>query len=357
MCLIVLAWRSRPGLPLAVAANRDEWRDRPAETAHWWPDHPELLAGRDLQAGGTWMGVTRNSRFAAVTNFRDPAERRTTAKSRGALVTEFLLGSDSPARYLSNLAARSRDYNGFNLILGDGEMLFYYGSREGVPRAIEPGVHGLSNHTLDEPWPKVLRGNRAMEAALESKDPEPALFDMLSDAQGVSDEALPNTGVGIEWERRLASPLITGADYGTRASTVLTVGASGEAKFEERTRAADGSVSGVASHRFSLVACAWLLLGAVSMAHAQGSPFADHVCVRNLEKWVSFRDPDSVKVVSVSEGKPEVIDYANTRLVAVKFTVMVNSKNSQGGYTRPKAYECHTSEDRQRVLNYSPRND
>ena len=307
MCLIVFAWKARPGLPLVVAANRDEWRERPAEPAHWWPEHPELLAGRDLQAGGTWMGITRNSRFAAVTNFRDPAERRTTAKSRGSLVTEFLLGSDSPARFLSNLAARSRDYNGFNVILGDGASLFYFGSREGVPRAIEPGIHGLSNHTLDEPWPKVVRGRHAMASALEAKDPEPALFDLLSDARGEADEALPNTGVGIEWERRLASPLISGADYGTRASTVLTVAASGDAKFEERTRASDGSVSAVSSHRFSLLACAWLLAGAVSVANAQGSAHDDHVCVRNLEKWVSFRDPESVKVVSVSEGRPEVM--------------------------------------------------
>ncbi len=252
MCLIVIAWRARADLPLVVAANRDEWRDRPAEAARWWPEHPSLLAGRDLQAGGTWMGITRQGRFAAVTNFRDPAERRSTAKSRGALVTEYLLGNDSPARFLSNLAARSHDYNGFNLIVGDGASLFYFGSREGEMRAIKHGVHGLSNHLLDEPWPKVQRGNLAMYAALETPDPAPTLFEMLSDAQGASDNSLPNTGVGIEWERRLASPLITGADYGTRASTVLAVAAAGEARFEERSRAADGAVTGVSSHAFSI---------------------------------------------------------------------------------------------------------
>lgn len=252
MCLIVIAWQARADLGLVVAANRDEWRDRPAESARWWPDHPDLLAGRDLQAGGTWMGITRQGRFAAVTNFRDPAERRSTAKSRGMLVTEFLLGRDTPARFLSNLSARSADYNGFNLIVGDGASLFYFGSREGVPRAIEPGVHGLSNHLLDEPWPKVVRANLAMQAALEARDAEPALFEMLSDAQGAPDDALPNTGVGIEWERRLASALIIGPDYGTRASTVLMVRAGGETKLEERTRAADGAVTGVCSHRFSL---------------------------------------------------------------------------------------------------------
>lgn len=252
MCLIVVAWRARADLPLVVAANRDEWRERPAEPAHWWPDSPELLAGRDLQAGGTWMGITRAGRFAAVTNYRDPSEKRSTARSRGGLVTEFLLGGASPARFLAGLAARVREYNGFNLILGDGESLFYYGSRDGEARAIEPGVHGLSNHLLDEPWPKVVHGRERMHAALASRDPATALFEMLSDATVAPDGDLPATGVGIDWERRLASALITGPDYGTRASTVLTIAATGEAAMEERTRDAAGIVCGVAAERFSL---------------------------------------------------------------------------------------------------------
>src|ERR1700741_1299167 len=118
-----------------------EWRERPTEPAHWWPEHPDLLAGRDLKAGGTWMGVTRGGRFAAVTNFRDPSDKRSTARSRGGLVTEFLLGAEAPPSFLGRLAARVDEYNGFNLILGDGETLYYYGSREGAARAIEPGVH------------------------------------------------------------------------------------------------------------------------------------------------------------------------------------------------------------------------
>jgi uncharacterized protein with NRDE domain len=252
LCLIIIAWRARGDLPLAVAANRDEWRDRPAEPARWWPDHPELLAGRDLQAGGTWMGVTRNGRFAAVTNFRDPADRRSTARSRGTLVTEYLLGTESPARFLSNLEARSGDYNGFNLILGDLASLFYFGSREGVARAIEPGVHGLSNHLLDEPWPKVVRGRMRMQEALTQRDPAEPLFVLLSDQERVEDDALPQTGVGIEWERRLSSALIAGPDYGTRASTVMTIASSGEVTLEERTRDAEGRVAGIAAERFGL---------------------------------------------------------------------------------------------------------
>jgi len=243
LCLIVVAWRCRDDLPLVVAANRDEWRDRPAQGAHWWPDHPDLLAGRDLKAGGTWMGVTRAGRFAAVTNFRDPSDRRSTARSRGGLVTDFLLSRESSPGFLARIARRAHEYNGFNLIVGDGASLWYFGSREAAARPIEPGVHGLSNHVLDEPWPKVTRGRQAMERALQDPDPAPALFDLLGDAQGAPDAELPDTGVGLEWERRLASALITGADYGTRASTVLTVAASGEIRFEERTRGPDGEVT------------------------------------------------------------------------------------------------------------------
>jgi len=218
MCLIALAWRAHPDFPLVVAANRDEWRDRPAVPAHWWDDHPAILAGRDLQAGGTWMGVTRARRFAAVTNFRDPSDRRSTALSRGALVTEFLRGEDPPEAYLARLAARASLYNGFNLLVGDAGSLFYFGSREGEVRAVEPGVHALSNHLLDEPWPKVRRARAGMREALGDDE---ALFTLLSDATPAPDESLPATGVGIARERQLSPILITGADYGTRASTVL----------------------------------------------------------------------------------------------------------------------------------------
>jgi uncharacterized protein with NRDE domain len=251
MCLIVVAWLARPDLPLVVAANRDEWRDRPAEPAHWW-DTPPILAGRDLKAGGTWMGITSAGRFAAVTNFRDPADKRSTARSRGTLITEFLEGDEPALDFAHALVRRAGDYNGFNLILGDGPSLVYFGSREGVARAIEPGVHGLSNHVLDEPWPKVVRGREAMTAALADDDPAPRLFDLLSDMAGAPDPALPSTGVGIAWERRLAAAMIAGVDYGTRASTVLSVNDRGEVFFEERSRTDDGAVAGVSQYRFAL---------------------------------------------------------------------------------------------------------
>ena len=252
MCLIVLAWRARAAWPLVVAANRDEWRARPAEPARWWDEAPTLLAGRDLQAGGTWMGITREGRFAAVTNFRDPSDRRATARSRGGIVTDFLLGGESARSFLASLAGRAGEYNGFNLILGDRAGLFYYASRENEARAIEPGVHGLSNHLLDEPWPKVVRGRERMQSAVAAHDPMPALFEMLSDTTGARDEELPATGVGLDWERRLAPALITGDDYGTRASTVLSVDAGGNVSFEERTRDAAGGVASSAIYGFAM---------------------------------------------------------------------------------------------------------
>jgi uncharacterized protein with NRDE domain len=253
VCLIAIAWKARGDLPLVVAANRDEWRERPAQPAHWWSDHPGLLAGRDLQAGGTWMGVTTTGRFAAVTNFRDPSDKRSTARSRGELVTDFLAGSESAARFLSNLSARDHEYNGFNLIVGDGLALLYYGSREGQVRALDRGVYGLSNHLLDEPWPKVTLARREMQAALEDADPAPRLFEMLSSTAIAPDLQLPHTGVGPDWERRLSAALITGKDYGTRASTVLALSPEGETVFEERTRDANGAVTQVARERFALV--------------------------------------------------------------------------------------------------------
>jgi uncharacterized protein with NRDE domain len=250
MCLIAFAWRAHPDFPLVVAANRDEWRARPTAPADWWDGRPDLLAGRDLEAGGTWMGITRSGRFCAVTNFRDPSDKRGTARSRGELVADFLAGHDSPEAYCTRLAARSGDYNGFNLLAGFGDSLVYFGSREGEARAVEPGVHALSNHLLDEPWPKVRRAREAMRAALGDGD-EP-LFKMLSDASPGADDELPDTGVGLAWERRLSPVLIVGEDYGTRASTVLRIAAGGKACFEERTRSATSAVTDVRSFAFEI---------------------------------------------------------------------------------------------------------
>jgi uncharacterized protein with NRDE domain len=249
MCLIAIAWQAHPDHPLVVAANRDEWRDRPAVAARWWDDHPQVLAGRDLKAGGTWMGITRAGRFAAVTNFRDPSERNSTTLSRGSLVAGFLLGREQPAEYLARLAKVAAQYNGFNLLVSDGRSLLYFGSREGEVRPVEPGVHALSNHLLDEPWPKVAKARAAMQVAVGNGDAP--LFTMLSDTTPAPDARLPDTGVGLERERLLSPVLITGANYGSRTSTVLRV--SGDAaRFEERTLDTTGAVTGTSRFEFAI---------------------------------------------------------------------------------------------------------
>jgi len=253
MCLILLATKVHPDWPLVIAANRDEWRDRGAQEAHWWWDAPALLAGRDLRAGGTWMGITRAGRIAAITNFRDPADRRTTAPSRGQLVTECLLGALQPDDYLATLAMRAADFNAFNLIAGDADGLWIFSSRERGVHKIPPGVHGLSNHVLNEPWPKVSRGRSALGKILrEGADDVEPLFELLGDTTRPPDGALPDTGVGVTWERVLAPALIRGVRYGTRCSTVLMVGRDRKVIFEERTRDAKGDVTGTARHEFAL---------------------------------------------------------------------------------------------------------
>ncbi len=237
MCLILLAHEAHPRYRLVVAANRDEFYARPTAPAAWWPDAPEVLAGRDLRGGGTWMGVTRGGRFAAVTNFRDAAPAAPDAPSRGHLVGAFLRGSDAPDAYLRALAARAGEYAGFNLLVGDGEELRYLGNRGGAERPLAPGVYGLSNALLDTPWPKVERGRAGLAAALAGGgevDPE-ALFRVLWDAEPAPDARLPETGVGLERERMLSSPFIRGPEYGTRASTVLLAGRDGRVRFVERT--------------------------------------------------------------------------------------------------------------------------
>ena len=256
MCLITFAWKAHPDYALIVAANRDEWHDRAAAPAAWWNDHPQILAGRDLKAGGTWMGVTRSGRFAAVTNFRDPGDKKSTARSRGELVTAFLLGDETPAAFLTATKKVAFDYNGFSLVVGDGNSLAYFGSAGGEIKLLAPGVYALSNHTLNEPWPKVMMARSALGAALQENMSEDArrmaIYTILSDDTVAPDDALPNTGVGIEWERVLSPALIVSEKYGTRASTILSIANNDTVSFEEYTRAIDGSVSHVAKFDFEL---------------------------------------------------------------------------------------------------------
>lgn len=234
MCLILLAWRAHPDYPLVVAANRDEFFARPTAPTAFWPEAPHVLAGRDLEAGGTWLGVSRNGRFAALTNYRDPARNKIGAPSRGELVSRFLTGLQSPAAYLEELEFCADRYNGFNLVFGDPGGLWCFSNCGEGERQLAPGVYGLSNHLLDTPWPKVARGKSALNAALRALPDERPLFALLRNDSIAPDEALPRTGVSLEWERLLSAAFVRMPGYGTRSATVLLMDQSGKVRYIEQ---------------------------------------------------------------------------------------------------------------------------
>jgi len=235
MCLILVAWRVHPDYPLVVAANRDEFFVRPTAAAAFWQDAPQVLAGRDLDAGGTWMGVTRAGRFAALTNFRDPAQNRSGAPSRGGLVGDFLRGDEKPEDYLKRIAALGKRCNGYNLLASDGATLWWASNMGGAARVLEPGVYGVSNHLLDTPWPKVGVGKSALSRSIDRLPDDQALFELLQDDGIHPDEHLPQTGIPLDWERLLSSAFVKSPDYGTRGSTVLCIGRDGWTSFDEQT--------------------------------------------------------------------------------------------------------------------------
>jgi uncharacterized protein with NRDE domain len=241
MCLIIFAWQLDPMRPLIVAANRDEFHARPARPFAAWSDLPGVHAGRDLEAGGTWMGVGLENRFAALTNIRDP-KQIAGARSRGELVAAYLAGSISPSTYLQSVTDRLDKYAGFNLLVGDGRELWHLNSGSALPQRLAPGLYGLCNADLDTPWPKVERSKAAFMQALDAQDPEP-MFNLLGDRHVPRDAELPGTGVPLETERLLASAFIVSPRYGTRTSTLLIQDAGGLCTVEERTFDPDGSLS------------------------------------------------------------------------------------------------------------------
>ncbi len=237
MCLILCANNLHSGFPLVIAANRDEFLNRPAARADWWVDRPDLLAGRDLQQMGTWLGCTRSGRFACVTNVRDRIPLRSDAPSRGDLVTGFLTGEDSIEEYLSFLSEHGEQYNGYNLLFGCGGRVAYQSNRSGDAGVLGSGIYGISNALLDTPWPKVRRGKRRFRELLDKspgKLPTEELFELLGDREVAPDEELPDTGLPIELERMASSIFADGREYGTRCSTLLAIDAEGSVHFEER---------------------------------------------------------------------------------------------------------------------------
>lgn len=222
MCLIVFAWQMRPELPLAVAANRDEFHRRSTAASCFWQEHPDLLAGRDLEAGGTWMGVTRQGRFAAITNYWDPALSAPGGRSRGELPAAFLTGSARPAEFLQALASRAGDYAGFNLLVGDGSDLWYLSNsaHEGQPRSLAPGIYGLSNARLDYPWPKLTLAKAQLAPLLDLPSlSHDRLRQTVSDRRLAAAEALPPLGLGTAMDHKLSAQFIVSEDYGTRSTT------------------------------------------------------------------------------------------------------------------------------------------
>ena len=251
MCLILLAWQAHPRFPVVLAANRDEFFARPAATAAWWPA-PPILAGRDLSGGGAWLGVDRRGRFAALTNYRDPARVRDDAPSRGALVPAILASELSVREQLAQLPARAPAYNGFNLLFSDGAALAVYESVPGQGRELGPGVYGLSNHLLDTPWPKVLAAKTALAASLAHLPDWQELLALLRDESQAEESALPRTGLSLEWERLLSSAFIRAPGYGTRCSTILLIDAEGQAQFHEWTWDERGALAGQVDCEFQL---------------------------------------------------------------------------------------------------------
>lgn len=249
MCLIAFDWRPGTDRPLVMVANRDEFHARPTEPLHWWawPEGP--LAGRDLQAGGTWMGVRRDGRFAALTNVRDPSADPG-ERSRGELVAAALTDAPSIEGYMADVHGRRHDYGPFNLLVGSPEQLWQVGSHA-APDRVTPGLHALSNQSLDTPWPKSIRAVQRLERALTDSSPSiETLLGLLDDRTPADDDALPDTGVGRDLERLLSAPFIVDARYGTRSSTVLILEST--ARMAERVFDPEGRRIGQQLHTWTL---------------------------------------------------------------------------------------------------------
>lgn len=241
MCLIAWNWQPGAAEPLVVIANRDEFYQRATQPLHWWTGG-HILAGRDLEAGGTWLGVTRTGRLAALTNYRDPANARVGTPSRGELVTEFLNADATSDVFLSTLASRAPDYNPFNLLVFDGHSLMGLESRSARVKKMQSGVGAVSNADFHTPWPKLSRLSQGLEHYLGMANEDDApLWHLLADRSVATDDALPDTGIPRERERVLSAAFIQAPGYGTRASSIVKLGRE-SASFTERSFDASGEL-------------------------------------------------------------------------------------------------------------------
>ncbi|HKT31554.1 MAG TPA: NRDE family protein [Gammaproteobacteria bacterium] len=246
MCVAVFAWKIHPEYPLIFAGNRDELHARPASAADYWKDAPQVLGGRDLTAGGTWLGVTAAGRFAVVTNYRVGPNPHSGPRSRGELTADFLRSAMSPPDYLAQVQRRAHEYAPFSLIVGDADSLWFFSNRDArAPFEISPGIHGLSNHLLDTPWPKVALSKSRLEALLARGTPTAEeLEKLLSDRTPAPANELPDTGIGAERERQISPVFVVNPVYGTRCSTAILRVRNGELRFVERRFDAAGQLLG-----------------------------------------------------------------------------------------------------------------
>ncbi len=241
MCLVVFAWRPNSRQPLLLLANRDEVHARTSAPLAQWSDRPEIYAGRDLEAGGTWLGLGKQGRFATLTNIRDSA-LPLGEQSRGALVSDYLASEQTPQAYLQEVASQIQQYSGFNLLVSDLQSMWYLNSIESRPIRLTEGVYALCNGSLDTPWPKLVRIRSAFSEHLEASDQ--ALFELMHNEQRADDDQLPDTGVGLAMERMLSSIFIRGEVYGTRATSLLRRFDDGRTTLDERSYAANGHFTG-----------------------------------------------------------------------------------------------------------------
>ena len=254
MCLILFAFNSHPHYKLILAGNRDEFYARPTAPAAFWDEEPHLLAGKDLLAGGTWFGITKSGRLAGISNYRDPESIKENSPSRGQLVSRFLLGSDSPRSHLDGVIKDADHYNGFNLIVGFKNELYWYSNMAKGMKRLSPGIYGISNHLLDTPWPKVAKGKAALIRLISDKTilETEEFFNILGNRTIADDSDLPDTGVGLERERMLSPIFISSDDYGTRSSTLLLIDRTDFVTFMERTYNKDPTHSSTVTYNFQM---------------------------------------------------------------------------------------------------------
>jgi len=249
VCLVLVGWQQHADFPLIVAGNRDEFHARPTKPAHWWPDKPDVVGGRDLQAAGTWLALHRSGRFATVTNYRDAEQPSAKFRSRGHLVTDFLESGEEPLDYLSTVDGPQ--YAGFNLLLSDGKTLAWMSNRSDEPRVLAPGIYGLSNALLDSPWRKVIRSKATLKQLIDDSNvDETRLLRLLNDREKAPVDEIKDSRLPFATAHSISAPFVVLPDYGTRSSTVVVLDAEGAWNYKERRFNASGNAIGDTTFAF-----------------------------------------------------------------------------------------------------------